>query len=292
MAEKKNKTLGRGLASLLGESKTNSELMPDLENQKMIPIEFLQPGKYQPRRIMNSNTIAELSESIRQKGIIQPILVRALRVRIDDPVSFEIIAGERRWRAAQLAQLHEVPVIVRNLSDFEALEMALVENLQRQDLSPLEEAEGYERLIKEFGHTQEVLSKGVSKSRSHVANMMRLLILPEEVKVLVDNKSITAGHARALLTSKDPLKIAKTIISDNLNVRETEKLVKSSFNNNNTQKHIKLKKDINIMALERKLSNELGVKAAIFSKGKGGTLSLKYSSLDQLDNLLHKLGLK
>ena len=288
MREKKNKKLGRGLSSLLGENKATSDPMIALENQKMIPIELLRPGKYQPRRIMNSGSIAELSESIRQKGIIQPIVVRALRVRLDDPASFEIIAGERRWRAAQLAQLHEVPIIVRDLSDFEALEIALVENLQRQDLSPLEEAEGYERLIKEFGHTQEVLSKGVSKSRSHVANMMRLLTLPEEVKALVDDRSISAGHARALLTSKDPLKLANVIISDNLNVRETEILVKSSVNN--TVIKSKAKKDINITALERKLSNKLGIKVVIISNGKKGTLSLKYSSLEQLDYLLNKLG--
>ncbi|NQW01510.1 MAG: ParB/RepB/Spo0J family partition protein [Rhodospirillales bacterium] len=283
MAQKPNQ-LGRGLAALLGES--NGADLQDLDKVralKPVPIAHLHPGKYQPRRIINMDHIDELAASIRDKGIIQPIVVRR---HPDKPSEYEIIAGERRWRAAQRAELHEVPIVVKEFSDVEALEVALIENLQRQDLSPLEEAEGYQRLIEEFGHTQEVMARSIGKSRSHVANMVRLIALPREIKDMLDDGRLSAGHARALLAAEDPVTLAENIVARGLNVRETEQLVKARNQPARPRKSPNSTKDADTVALERSLTNQLGLGVTIESKGKGGKLTISFGNLDQLDELI------
>ncbi len=295
-ATKRKKGLGRGLSSLLGEDTTATAPASANENGaaegkgnlKHLPIEFLKPGMYQPRHVIEEEPIEELADSIRDKGILQPILVRKLPEGID---KYEIIAGERRWRAAQLAQLHEVPVIIRELDDQTTLEIALIENLQREDLSPLEEADAYSRLMDEFSHTQEALAKSVGKSRSHVANMMRLLGLPDTVKLMMDTGELSAGHARALLKSDDPIAMARQVSDKGLNVRQTEKLVQQGSKNVGAKpsKPKTLEKDTDTLALERDLTSSLGLKVEVNYQGSGGSLVLHYGSLEQLDDLLHRL---
>lgn len=299
VAEEKRRNLGRGLSALLGDSgvaaaaavlDSGNAPPPGAATRglRTLATSQLKPGKFQPRRQFDEEAIADLVESVRDKGILQPILVRP----IDG--GFEIIAGERRWRAAQRAQLHEVPVIVREFTDKEALEVALVENLQRQDLSPLEEAEGYRRLVDEFSHTQEELAKAVGKSRSHVANMMRLLALPDPIKGMVESKQLSAGHARALLTAADPLSLAREVVDKQLNVRQTEKLAagegkgKSSGGGGGRSTSAS-HKDADTAALERDLAELLGVKVTLTSHGKGGELTIHYGSLEQLDDILSRL---
>ncbi len=286
MAEKKRQNLGRGLSALLGEEAKGQAGAGSIRGSRQIPVENLVPGRYQPRHFMDEVKIAELAQSIRENGIIQPLLVRQ---HAEEEGSFEIIAGERRWRAAQMAKVHEIPVIVKELTDQEALEIGLVENLQRQDLSVLEEAEGYQRLIEEFSHTQEVLSKTVGKSRSHVANMMRLLGLPEAVKKMLDRNELSAGHARALLNAPEQLDTARQVIKQGLNVRQTERLVKK-LQRQKSPPSTRAKKDIDTLALERDLANLLGLKVSIKFKGKGGALTVRYDTLEQLDDILLRLG--
>lgn len=300
MAEEKKKGLGRGLSALLGDHAASAiaavssaaaagpEGAAAIKGLRSMPVGQLQPGKFQPRRSFDEDRIADLVESVREKGILQPLLVRPLP---GQPDRYEIIAGERRWRAAQGAKLHEVPVIVRDLSDREALEVALVENLQRQDLSPLEEADGYRRLMDDFSHTQEELAKAVGKSRSHVANMIRLLALPDPVKTMLEKGELTAGHARALLTSADPLRLARDVVGRALNVRQTEKLVNDEGKAKPSLggRPAKPGKDADIAALERDLNNSLGCKVSIRSLGKGGELTVSYGSLEQLDDVLARL---
>jgi len=285
MAVQKPKQLGRGLAALLGTPEIDPAVVDQNYAAKPVPIEFLHPGKYQPRRIIDDAHIDELANSIRDKGIIQPIIVRR---HPDGSKAYEIIAGERRWRAAQVAQLHEVPIVVKDFDDMQTLEVALIENLQRQDLSPLEEAEGYQRLMDEFGHTQDVLAKGIAKSRSHVANMVRLLTLPDDVKTMIDAGQLSAGHARALIGAPELSDLARHIVAAGLNVRETEKLVKKGVPKKPTSA-AKIK-DSDTIALERDLTNRLGLDVSITSTGQSGSLTLKYKSLDQLDEVLHRLG--
>jgi len=291
MAEvKKRSNLGRGLSALLGaEAQAHTEPghseAGSSRETKTVPVEFLHPGRYQPRHHIDDEQIKELSESIHEKGILQPILVRR------DPNEanvFEIIAGERRWRAAQLAQLHEVPIIVHDLSDREALEVALVENVQRQDLSPLEEAEGYSRLMEEFTHTQVDLAKAVGKSRSHVANSMRLLGLPDAVKTMLNDRSLSAGHARALLNANNTVTLARGVVRRGLSVRQTEKLVQDQGKSPERQTKER-GKDTDTFALERDLSNLLGLKVEINFQGNSGTLVFHYASLEQLDDILHRV---
>ena len=226
---KRRSSLGRGLNALFGETAPEDfEPLRKGEQPRHLPIEFVTPGRFQPRRKFDQEAIQSLVDSVRERGILQPLLVRQ---HPDDGSIFEIIAGERRWRAAQLAGLHQVPVVIRELSDREALEIALIENIQRQDLTALEEAEGYKRLMDEFGHTQEVLAKALGKSRSHIANMLRLLTLPLQVKQLVQDGSLTAGHARALLSVDDPVTTAQQVIEKGLNVRQVEQLVREAHGN-------------------------------------------------------------
>lgn len=299
VAEEKKKGLGRGLSALLGDQAASAiaavntaaagpEAARTVHGLQSMPIGQLQPGRFQPRRRFDEARIADLIESVREKGILQPLLVRPLP---EQAGRFEIIAGERRWRAAQGARLHDVPVIVCALNDREALEVALVENLQRQDLSPLEEADGYRRLMEEFSHTQEELAKAVGKSRSHVANMIRLLGLPDPVRQMLERGEISAGHARALLTAADPLALARAVADKGLNVRQTEKLVQTAgkappaaSGHAGGKPH-----DPDIAALERDLTERLGCRVSVRPAGKGGELILAYGSLEQLDDILVRL---
>jgi len=300
VADEKKKGLGRGLSALLGDHAASAiqavtsaaaagpEGAAAIKGLRLMPVGQLQPGKFQPRRSFDEDRINDLVDSVREKGILQPLLVRPLP---GQPGRFEIIAGERRWRAAQGAKLHEVPVIVRELSDREALEVALVENLQRQDLTPLEEADGYRRLMEDFSHTQEELAKAVGKSRSHVANMIRLLALPDPVKTMLEKGELTAGHARALLTAADPLRLARDVVGRALNVRQTEKLVNDEGKARPTSggRPANAGRDPDIAALERDLTAGLGCRVTIRSLGKGGELTIAYGSLEQLDDVLARL---
>lgn len=282
--------LGRGLSALLGEvvTETVETHEPDraVRAPGTLPIEQLHPGRLQPRRKFSEEDIGALAASIREQGILQPILVRQ---DPDAPGSYEIVAGERRWRAAQAARLHEVPVIIRDLDDKGVLEIALVENIQRQDLGPLEEAEGYRRLIEEFSHTQEGLAKTVGKSRSHIANTLRLLNLSDKIKALLDDGALTAGHARALLSAADADGLAATVVRQGLNVRQTEKLAQND-KAGGRQKKPRPAKDPDTAALEKGLSNLLGLKVTIDFHGESGRLVISYRTLEQLDDLLQRLG--
>ncbi len=283
--------LGRGLAALFGEetqAADNAEL-DRIRPLKMVPIEFLRPGRFQPRHNFDPVQIQSLVDSVREKGILQPILVRRLP---NEPNAYEIVAGERRWRAAQVAQLHEVPVTIRDLADREALEIALVENIQRENLNAMEEAEGYRRLLEEFQHTQEDLAKAVGKSRSHVANMMRLLSLPNAVRAMVEAGDLSAGHARALIGVDNAEAIARDVVKQGLNVRQTEKLIQAGRSPAKPAKATPPPppaKDTNTLALERDLSNLLGLKVSISFRGGAGELTVHYQTLDQLDDVLRRL---
>ena len=289
--------LGRGLSALLGEESEDYAKLDRLKASRSLGIDQLRPGRFQPRRRMSDAELDELAQSIAAKGILQPLLVRRIP---EDPAAFEIVAGERRWRAAQKAGLHEVPVVIRELADGEALEAALVENLQREDLSPLEEAEGFRRLMEEFGHTQEALGKVVGKSRSHVANCLRLLTLPDPVKALIDSGELTAGHARALVTAADPTALAAEVVARGLTVRATEDLARDgrepkieaeprARSSRARGAEPARERDPNTLALERDLSAVLGLAVEIRFRGQGGTLILHYQSLDQLDDILLRL---
>ena len=263
-----------------------------IAGQRHIPIEFLHPGKYQPRGTFNAQALEDLAQSIRSNGVLQPILVRPHPSKPSG--QYEIIAGERRWRAAQLAQLHEVPVVEKTLTDRDALEIALIENIQRQDLNPLEEAEGYRRLMDEFKYTQEELATRMGKSRSGIANLLRLLDLPNAVRLMLNDGRLTAGHARALLKCSDPVSLASEVVAQGLSVRQTEKLAenykpKSLLKTLKTKKAPK-EKDADTKALENDLSMKLGLKVEIDFNGKGGSVTLHYKSLDQLDSIIAKLG--
>ena len=246
-----------------------------------LPVEQLIPSPFQPRKTMAPDAMTELVESIRQRGVLQPILVRPTPGR---PGHYQIIAGERRWRASQSAGLHEIPALIRDLSDTDAMAAALVENLQRQDLNPVEEAEGYLRLVQEFGLTQERLGDAVGKSRSHVANAMRLLQLPAGVRAELQKGTLTAGHARALIGHPDPQQVARQVIARGLNVRQTEALMRSKPNAPaaSTGKP----QDPETAAVARDLSDRLGLKVDISFNGKGGQLRIEYRSLEQLDGVL------
>ena len=252
--------------------------------QRSVPIELIRPGALQPRRRFAEAELDALAQSIREKGVLQPLLVRPLAAEEAD---FELVAGERRWRAAQRVGLHEVPVIIRRITDTEALEIALVENLQREDLSPLEEAEAYSRLMDEFGRTQASLADAVGKSRSHVANTMRLLSLPAPVRRQLDEGELSAGHARALLAAADPAALAAEVVRRGLNVRATERLVQRRAETLRAAR--RRPRDADTLALERELGAVLGLRVTLEPKKRGGSLTLHYASLDQLDGILRLL---
>ncbi len=277
------KGLGRGLSSLMGDTK-NVSIQTEASNQETkISIANLKPSPSQPRRLFNKNSINELAESIKSKGLVQPILVRPSPT---ESGVYEIIAGERRWRAAQIAQLHEVPAVIRHLDDVEALEIAIIENVQRSDLSPIEEAAGYKRLIENHGHTQEALSEIVGKSRSHIANIVRLLGLPQSIQDMISEGKISSGHARAIMNSAFPEQLADKIVSENLSVRAAEDLAKQG---KVRVKKVKLK-DPDTIDLENNLMAKLGLNVSIDHKGKkGGSIKIEYKSLDQLELVTAKL---
>lgn len=281
----KPRGLGRGLSTLLGDEAEDYASLDRLRLSKMVPVEFLQPGRVQPRKRFDDESNAALVASIREKGVLQPLLVRRDPQRAN---AYEIVAGERRWRAAQQAELREVPVVIKELSDSEALEIALIENIQREDLTPIEEAAGYQRLIGEFEHTQEALAEAVGKSRSHIANLLRLLTLPDSIQDMVNDGVLSAGHARALITVDAPEALAKKIIKRGLNVRQTEQLVRKA-QNTETPGPASDDKNPNIAALEENLTQLLGLRVSISTRGEGGTLKINYTTLDQLDDILHRL---
>jgi ParB family chromosome partitioning protein len=277
------KGLGRGLSSLMGDTETTQTKNTNVGQETKIPIANLKPSPSQPRRLFNKNSIYELADSIKAKGLVQPLVVRPSP---SDTNSYEIIAGERRWRAAQIAQLHEVPVVIRNFNDTEALEVAIIENVQRSDLSPIEEAAGYKRLIENHGHTQEDLSGIVGKSRSHIANIIRLLSLPQSIQDMITEGKISSGHARAIMNSAFPEQLAEKIINENLSVRDAENLAKDK---KGIIKKLKLK-DPDTIDLENKISEKLGMTININHKGKkGGSIKIDYKTLDQLDMITQKL---
>ena len=277
------KGLGRGLSSLMGDTETTQTKNTNVGQETKIPIANLKPSPSQPRRLFNKNSINELADSIKAKGLVQPLVVRPSP---SDANSYEIIAGERRWRAAQIAQLHEVPVVIRNFNDTEALEIAIIENVQRSDLSPIEEAAGYKRLIENHGHTQEDLSGIVGKSRSHIANIIRLLSLPQSIQDMITEGKISSGHARAIMNSAFPEQLAEKIINENLSVRDAENLAKDK---KGIIKKLKLK-DPDTIDLENKISEKLGLTININHKGKkGGSIKIDYKTLDQLDMITQKL---
>ena len=290
----KRTNLGRGLAALFGEESQDYASLDKVRTTKPVPIEHLHPNRFQPRRDFEPEALKALAESIAANGILQPILVRRHSER---PSEFEIVAGERRWRAAQLAKVHEIPVVIREFSDAQALEAAIVENIQRQDLSPIEEAHGYQRLLTEFKHTQEQIAQALGKSRSHIANTVRLLSLSEAVQDMVSRGELSAGHARAVLGAPDPDALAKRIVAEGLTVRQAERLARGE--GDAAQKSGKaappagkappVAKDPDTIALERDLTALLGLKVTIEFHGQGGSLTVHYQTLEQLDDVLHRL---
>lgn len=286
MAEEARTRLGRGLAALIGDA-------PSLERdgagpQVKAPIEFLRPNPRNPRQAFGETELQELAESIRERGIIQPILVRHLAGMTN---VYEIIAGERRWRAAQRVGLHEVPIVVIEADDRQALEFAIIENVQRSDLNALEEALGYERLTSEFSYNQTDLAKIIGKSRSHVANTIRLLKLPEEAKRFLVDGSISAGHARALLSVEHPEKLARQIVDEGLTVRDIERLVQERAAPPERKPPAKAppEKDADTRALEKLLTDLLGLTVSINHRGEAGDVRIQYKSLEQLDLLCKRL---
>jgi ParB family chromosome partitioning protein len=280
--------LGRGLSALLGdvqreqpgESATGRD-----GGIRMIDVAEIRPNPDQPRRHFDEGALDELAASLKARGLLQPIIVRS------HEGGYQIVAGERRWRAAQRAQLHQVPAIVRTMNDAETLELAIIENIQRQDLNAIEEAEAYQRLGAEYGHTQEVLGKLVGKSRSHVANLLRLLDLPADVRAALADGRLSMGHARALITAIDPAALAQQVIRDGLSVRETERLAKQAKGGKEKRPGLIEYKgsDTDTEALERQLGDLLGLKVSIAHGPKGGTVTVAYSTLDQLDLVCQRL---
>jgi ParB family chromosome partitioning protein len=278
----KPRALGRGLSALIGEEAvpTRGEAA---KAARTLPIAFLKPNRFQPRKRFAEADLEDLARSIREKGVLQPILVRPIA---GDPSSFEIVAGERRWRAAQMAKLHDVPVVVREMGDAEALELAIVENVQRADLNVIEEAAAYHELMDRFSYTQEKIAQEVGKSRSHVANSVRLLRLPESVKAMLRDGRLTAGHARTLLGVSDPEARAREIIEGELNVREAEQRSQAK----KSPRSGKVEKDLETKSVESNLSNVLGLKVQILHKGdKGGDIKISYRTLEQLDDIIQRL---
>ena len=282
--------LGRGLAALLGDSGHESDSVVRARGQKRIPIEFLRRNPLNPRTHFDEDDLADLTASVREKGIIQPILVRTMPGEAD---AYEIIAGERRWRAAQGAGLHDVPVVTIEADDKAALEIAIIENVQRANLNAMEEAEGYEKLSAEFGYTQGDLARVIGKSRPYVANTIRLLKLPTDTRALLASGQISAGHARALLNCDDPDALARRVVQRNLSVRAVEEMVRAQHDAKDAASATprpRREKDPDTRALEKRLADRVGLAIDIKPKGDGGEVKLKYESLEQLDKLVALLG--
>ncbi len=283
--EKKRKQLGRGLSALLGEGAREYANFGLSKTDHTVAITQLTPCPFQPRRSFVDAQITDLSESIKKKGILQPLVVR----RKAEGDGYEIICGERRWRAAQMASVHDVPVVIRDLTDQEALEVALIENVQREDLTALEEAKAYQRLMAEFNHTQASMAESIGKSRSHVANMVRLLKLPHQVQTMLADGRLSAGHGRALLGASNPADLAVTVVKRGLNVRATEALVYREGEAKPLKSGSPASKDADTLSLERELTDYLGLKTQIRPTGTGGEIRFAYASLDELDGLIARL---
>lgn len=281
----KRQKLGRGLSALIGEDRMPFGRAERARAPLQVPVENLRPNPMQPRRQFDETALRELADSIREKGILQPILVRPIAELAGH---YQIIAGERRWRAAQMARLHEVPIFVKELGDTESLELALIENIQRADLNPMEEARGYARLIEKYDHSQEDVGRLVGKSRSHVANMLRLLALPEALQKMLEDGRLTAGHGRALITASDPEALAQQIVTGKLSVRDAEALSKGR--KPGAVKKTATPKDANTKALEEQIADGLGLKVSIADHGgKGGVISVYYKTLEQLEDVYLRL---
>lgn len=275
--------LGRGLSALMADV----DLVPGnpTANRQTLPIEQITPNPDQPRRAFSQDALTELADSLRQRGVLQPLIVRP---HPTEPKLYQIVAGERRWRAAQIAQLHELPVIIRDFDDTEVLEVAIIENIQRSDLNAIEEAAAFRQLMDRFGHTQEKLAEALNKSRSHIANLLRLLNLPEQVQTLVKDGKLSAGHARALISADNPLDLARKVIDRSLSVRDTEALVRDTAGapKQRRPRGASAEKDADTRALEDDLSAHLKMRVAIHHAGQdGGQLIISYKDLDQLDQL-------
>ena len=294
MANKKHERrgLGRGLSALMSDVATDNTTQQGQADQnngeQSIPIEKIAPNPDQPRRDFPKQDLEDLAASVREKGVIQPLIIRKLSGKT---TYYEIVAGERRWRAAQMAQLHEVPAIIREYTDTEVLEIAIIENIQRADLNPVEEASGYQQLMDRFGHTQEKLASALGKSRSHIANLMRLLQLPDEVLGLLRDGKLTAGHARALITTENPVELARLVVKKDLSVRETERLAKAPKVKTAKTTLKPSSKDADTRVLEDDLSANLGMKVIVdHTSGKeAGKMTINYKTLEQLDDLCRVL---
>lgn len=282
--KKRSRGLGRGLSALMSDIAVEPETAAAPRPDRVLGIDQIAPNPDQPRRHFAPEQLQELAESIREKGVIQPLIVRPVEG------AYQIVAGERRWRAAQMARLHELPVIIREMDDTEVLEIAIIENIQRADLNPIEEGQGYQALIDRFGHTQDKLSKALGKSRSHIANMIRLGGLPEGVKALVADGKLSMGHARALVTLEveDALSKAQQVVAQGLSVRQLENLLKSPGSTSPKTRHkpsSQGEKDADTRALEGDLSAQLRMKVDIQHSATGGSVTIRYDDLDQLDQL-------
>lgn len=292
MAKKPSKPrgLGRGLSALMADIEpTPQNIQDQTPSENIVPIELVAPNPDQPRRSFDQDDLQDLANSIEEKGIIQPLIVREVS---SSTAKYQIVAGERRWRAAQIANLHQIPVIVREFDDLEVLEIAIIENIQRADLNPVDEALGYQQLMEKFDHTQDKLAKSLSKSRSYIANSIRLLKLPPEVLGFLEKGQISIGHARALITSDDPVTLAKQIIANDLSVREIERLMKAPKTKAVSKSTKTIEKDADTKALELELSAALkmNVKIDHNNSTNGGKVTLSYKSLEQLDDFLQAIG--
>jgi len=277
--------LGRGLAALIGDDAADeAPSSADSRGLKTLPIELVHPNPNNPRHHFDAEELGELAASIREKGLLQPLVVRHRAGG-----EYEIVAGERRWRAAQSAGIHEVPAIIRTLSDGEALEIALIENIQRADLNPLEEARGYAQLMSEFAYTQQQLADSIGKSRSHIANTLRLLNLPESVRAHIQAGRLTAGHARTLVAAEDPATLATRIIEAGLNVRQAEDLTRETSTAKRKPAKAPIEKSPDIKALEKHLTDHLGLAVTVDDRGGGGNVAIKYQTLEQLDEICRRL---
>jgi ParB family chromosome partitioning protein len=288
---KRQRGLGRGLSALMADIEQTvgdtGAVNSERRNEMLVPVETIHPNPGQPRRHFDADDLNDLAGSIRSKGIIQPLVVRAHPVKAGE---YEIVAGERRWRASQLAQLHELPVVVREFSDLDVLEIAIIENIQRADLNPIEEASGYRQLMDKFGHTQEQMAEVLGRSRPHIANVLRLLALPDDVQRFVINGSLSSGHARALITAPNASDLARVVIARGLSVRQTEKLVKEP-KASSKERASKSAKDADTRALEGDLSAALNMAVSIAHNPgqEGGSITISYKNLEQLDELCRHL---
>ena len=284
MTQVQKRRLGRGLAALIGDDTSEEAIVQDIRSLRHVPVELLHPNPNNPRKHFAEEDLESLAKSLKDKGLLQPLVVRP---RSDG--GYEIVAGERRWRASQRAGIHDLPVLIRELDDKETLEIALIENIQRSDLNALEEARAYRQLLEQYDYTQQQLADVIGKSRSHIANTMRLMSLPEAVQRQIENGSLTAGHARSLVATEYPEEMADKIVQLKLTVREAEELARKNQNAPNNKKQTN-DIDADTRALEKTLSQALGLKTLIKHKGlKGGAIQIQYKTLDQLDDIIRKI---